>query len=237
MSSLVTTASPWTNETPTKKRISSIRKTVKAKPDFHEADDYDSNRENYQNLQSMTPTTIDETQTMQNERNTRVNDLLNKITSVDNNDDGKMGSFQPLANPNYQLKKDMDDNTMIMNSRPTYEMPTYAQASNSLKDMDSKFFSNTDNSRVLYSNYNKSYEPAVIKPFYPVQQSSSGNLKVANTGDSKLMEKINYMIHLLEEQQMEKTSNITEEFILYSFLGVFIIFIVDSFARSGKYTR
>ena len=55
--------------------------------------------------------------------------------------------------------------------------------------------------------------------------------------DDKLMEKINYMIHLLEEQQLEKTSNITEEFVLYSFLGVFIIFIVDSFARSGKYTR
>jgi hypothetical protein len=28
-----------------------------------------------------------------------------------------------------------------------------------------------------------------------------------------------------------------EEVILYSFLGVFIIFIVDSFARVGKYTR
>jgi hypothetical protein len=45
------------------------------------------------------------------------------------------------------------------------------------------------------------------------------------------------MIHLLEEQQNEKTNNITEEFILYTFLGVFIIFVVDSFARSGKYTR
>ena len=45
------------------------------------------------------------------------------------------------------------------------------------------------------------------------------------------------MIHLLEEQRTEKTSNITEEFILYTFLGVFIIFVVDSFARSGKYIR
>ena len=52
-----------------------------------------------------------------------------------------------------------------------------------------------------------------------------------------LMEKINYMIHMLEEQHNEKTSNITEEFLLYMFLGVFIIFIVDSFARAGKYIR
>jgi hypothetical protein len=52
-----------------------------------------------------------------------------------------------------------------------------------------------------------------------------------------LMEKINYMIHLLEEQQDEKSGSVTEEVILYSFLGIFIIFIVDSFYYVGKYTR
>ena len=45
------------------------------------------------------------------------------------------------------------------------------------------------------------------------------------------------MIHLLEEQKNEKTGSVTEELILYSFLGIFIIFIVDSFARVGKYVR
>ena len=57
------------------------------------------------------------------------------------------------------------------------------------------------------------------------------------TIDNTLLEKINYMIHMLEQQQNEKTSNITEEFILYTFLGVFIIFVVDSFSRTGKYIR
>lgn len=52
-----------------------------------------------------------------------------------------------------------------------------------------------------------------------------------------LMEKINYMIHLLEEQHDEKSGSVTEEVILYSFLGIFIIFIVDSFYYVGKYTR
>ena len=51
------------------------------------------------------------------------------------------------------------------------------------------------------------------------------------------MKKINYMINLLEEQQDEKTNNVTEEVVLYSFLGIFIIFVVDSFARVGKYVR
>lgn len=52
-----------------------------------------------------------------------------------------------------------------------------------------------------------------------------------------LMKKINYMIHLLEENKDEKTNNITEEVILYSFLGVFMIFLVDSFSKVGKYVR
>jgi hypothetical protein len=52
-----------------------------------------------------------------------------------------------------------------------------------------------------------------------------------------IMEKLNYMINLLEENHDERTGNVTEEVVLYSFLGVFIIFIADSFARVGKYTR
>jgi len=52
-----------------------------------------------------------------------------------------------------------------------------------------------------------------------------------------LLNKLNYMIHLLEEQQDEKTGNVLEEVVLYSFLGIFIIFIIDSFVRVGKYTR
>jgi hypothetical protein len=45
------------------------------------------------------------------------------------------------------------------------------------------------------------------------------------------------MINLLEEQQDERTNNVTEEVVLYSFLGIFIIFIVDSFSKVGKYVR
>lgn len=66
----------------------------------------------------------------------------------------------------------------------------------------------------------------------------------ANSGSSndgwnhdKILEKLNKMIHLLEEQQHEPTKHVTEEFILYTFLGVFIIFIVDSFSKNGKYIR
>jgi hypothetical protein len=52
-----------------------------------------------------------------------------------------------------------------------------------------------------------------------------------------MLQKLDHIISLLEDQQDEKTGHVTEELILYCFLGVFIIFIVDSFARAGKYVR
>lgn len=55
--------------------------------------------------------------------------------------------------------------------------------------------------------------------------------------DDLLIKKLNYMIHLLEEQKDDRTGNTAEEILLYSFLGVFMIFLVDSFTRVGKYVR
>jgi len=65
----------------------------------------------------------------------------------------------------------------------------------------------------------------------PINQFSN------NMSNNEIVEKMNYMIHLLEDQQVKKTEHVTEEIVLYSFLGIFTIFIVDSFARVGKYVR
>ena len=126
----------------------------------------------------------------------------------------------------------MDDNTEIKTYTPN--VPSYLQAMNDRKTVG-QYGANNMNAANL-SNYQLSYEaPAqlVNKPYY----ANMGIGQSSMPGESKLMEKINYMIHLLEEQGHEKTNNITEEFILYTFLGVFIIFVVDSFSRSGKYIR
>jgi hypothetical protein len=74
----------------------------------------------------------------------------------------------------------------------------------------------------------------VNKPYY--NTTTYGTQSIAGEQDI-LLQKLNYMIHLLEEKQDEKTNNVMEEVILYSFLGIFIIFVVDSFARVGKYVR
>ena len=44
-------------------------------------------------------------------------------------------------------------------------------------------------------------------------------------------------IKLPEEERDVKQGNVTEEVVLYCFLGVFVIFVVDSFAKVGKYVR
>ena len=72
--------------------------------------------------------------------------------------------------------------------------------------------------------------------YVPYYNEAQNNVNVSGNKD-KLFEKLNYMIHLLEENKEYKTQNVTEELILYMFLGIFVIFIVDSFARSGKYVR
>lgn len=74
------------------------------------------------------------------------------------------------------------------------------------------------------------------KKFVPYYNKLANSQEVSGDKDL-LLEKLNYMIHLLEDQQEEKTGHITEELILYTFLGVFVIFVVDSFARAGKYVR
>lgn len=63
--------------------------------------------------------------------------------------------------------------------------------------------------------------------------SSNGNI---NSND-ELLQKLNYTIYLLEEQRAQKSNYVTEEIILYIFLGIFIIFILDKFRQPGKYTR
>ena len=75
------------------------------------------------------------------------------------------------------------------------------------------------------------YQPLYEEPEYPMYD------KPLDQKESQLLEKLNYMIYLLEEQKDEKTGQVTEELILYVFLGVFVLFVLDSFFKTGKYSR
>lgn len=55
--------------------------------------------------------------------------------------------------------------------------------------------------------------------------------------EKPMLDKLNYVIHMLEEQQDQRTNTVAEDVVLYSFLGIFVIFVVDSFTKVGKYVR
>lgn len=95
--------------------------------------------------------------------------------------------------------------------------------------------------KMTHENFTAMTEGTYAHEYYnqvipPVPQQKMGHPQLSGAGN-ELVEKLNYMIHLLEEQHDEKVNNITEEIVLYSFLGVFVIFIVDSFVKVGKYIR
>lgn len=216
--SLLASASPWTNgnNTENKKRPSTMRKSLKSGgPDVYTSEE----------SIDQTPPTIQDVQIAHENRSNQVNNLIQKITTED--DGQHLANFNPMPNPIINHRKppleSRDTSGEIVQSNPFVPPPPSRSGSN---------YGANDSNLGKLSNYNTSYQPANI-PYYSKMGIGSG----AGGSSDKLMEKINYMIHLLEEQQNEKTNNITEEFILYTFLGVFMIYIADSFVRAGRYVR
>lgn len=155
-------------------------------------------------------------------------------------------SGEDIANP---LQKDFVKNTGILSAGSSFGhgrngtgggvIPTTP-----LDPMPMEYLRNSGYGGVKpYTDYESGYSTGVI-PSHLANYSypgMAGNLmpkEVEVTQDNNvLLEKISYMIYLLEQQKQEKKKNTTEEFVLYSFLGVFMIYVVDSFSRSGRYIR
>ena len=164
--------------------------------------------------------------------------LINNSNGYENeneneNDEGGLADFNPP--PRAQLAKNKMSNVSSEIPAPSlaavevdFEIPTQnlAQTQQQQQPSPRQYQLPLDYSNGMEGFNTKQYLPYLNQ----MDQPSGGN-------KDQLLEKLNYMIHLLEEQKDEKTGHVMEEVILYSFLGVFIIFIVDSFARAGKYTR
>jgi len=204
--SLISTASTWTNDNQTRKRVPTMKRmTAKIRP--------------YDNPSSSEPVGYNETDfaTTSEERSKTIQDMVNKLTTNEEHDD--LSDFNPIQPPELSEKKSEITNTYMDSGNL---MPKTIE-----KQQNDYMFHDPHLGGL--SNYNHSYQNKINdRPYYNASQGSD---------NSKLMEKLNYMIHLLEEQKYEKTSNMTEEFILYVFLGVFVIFTIDSFNKAGKYVR
>jgi hypothetical protein len=154
----------------------------------------------------------------------------------------KYPSIQSYNEDNIQKKVDFNKVNQVM--KAMNNLPTQHD-DNNLGDFQplAPPISSGVQSTILRENMSSmtSMPTDYIPPTPPIYSNYSNNHLVNSFQEPPekdvLMDKLNYMIHLLEEQQDEKTGNVTEEVILYSFLGIFIIFIVDSFYYVGKYTR
>ena len=132
-----------------------------------------------------------------------------------------------------EIKNEDDDEEDLADFNPPppaelTSLPVDKNDNNIDSDISPEAFNNIDISEEKIKQYYNNYIP-----YY----ENTTNVPNIHGSKDDLMKKLNYMIHLLEENKDEKTNNVTEELILYMFLGVFVIFVVDSFAKAGKYTR
>jgi hypothetical protein len=183
----------------------------------------------------------------------KVNSVIQSIhrsSLADSSEGADLGDFKPIAPPtsmgveNTKLRENFAHKNNLSNT-PNNNSNNNVNEYNPNDLLDNNTLAeNFLNSQQVKDYYNKllpTYQPTNTNSIegYKNYISTFNQGPASNTGDanSLLLEKLNYMINLLEEQKDERTNNVTEEVVLYSFLGIFIIFIVDSFARVGKYTR
>jgi len=166
----------------------------------------------------------------------KVNNILNTIHNSPPQDDDD-NNFKPIPPPNsVGVQKTIDNEKYYLEQNQSSKINKIDNNNNN------NFYDNNDND----TNYLKNNLP-INNINFPLLSSNDtyndnfnyqkyNNLQETNTNDV-LINKLNYMIQLLEEKNDEKTGNVLEEVILYSFLGIFIIFLVDTFTRLGKYKR
>lgn len=245
MNGLLSTASPWQNDSTTnsnaisKKRIPSLsicrNKTIKKNikqsnttlddiNDLENEDTIFNIKENFQteditSFSNSPQNTIESVQQDNQNRTSRVQQLINSMNIESDGQD--LANFKPIdySSNNSDTTTSSTSNNNYIPVKPLYSMNEQPSIiSNPYSSYRDVYLGDSKMGNVSYTN------PRNLGESMPLQSD-------------KLMEKINRMLHILEEQQFEPTKHITEEFILYTFLGIFVIYIVDSFTRAGKYIR
>ena len=156
----------------------------------------------------------------------------------------KIIPLNPLNNTNTNVNSNSNSNVNDFKGKEGFEVPQPLENDSlDMQELNQAFLNDAqvrDYYKKLSPTFNSSISGTNGKPSFSPEVRNSSNSSInsgINYGNDLLLTKLNYMINLLENQQDERTQNVTEEVVLYSFLGVFIIFVVDSFARVGKYIR
>ena len=218
---------------------------------FDENSNNNNDSDNYLNKKRQTHNKTQKKYPKENFDTEKVNSVLEKIHNeqkTDDEDDKKnyLGDFNPPPKSESsgvnktisteQMMNMTNQNDLMFRTLGRAPQPNY-QGGDNLDLNDYTNYGDNKSAEDYYKKVLPGYTPSrnpVNKPYHNMNNNMSNH---EAPSQDVLMQKLNYMISLLEDQQDEKTNNVTEEVILYSFLGIFIIFIVDSFAKVGKYVR
>lgn len=231
MSSLASYAAPFETEDDNlqiKKQNAIQQKRLRNNKTMKRRDNQNSNTINNPKLEAMM-TAIKKSIQPRTSATSSDNWLQEGDDEGDNDDDDEssndknMGTFTPISPP-HSASSDRLQNGMEVSSNHPVQSITHNQ------EMINK---NVESFSQLPGTYAKQYQQQYI-PYY---NQSSDDLSPNGANRDELLEKLHQIIFMLEEHKNNKNANSTEEIILYFFLGIFIIFIIDSFARVGKYVR
>lgn len=199
-------------------------------------DNINNNQESYISKKKRTKS-IKKQKTSYNEKIQQKNPIKNdKVQSamfqiynnMDSEDNEYLGDYDPIpSNPesagvNRTIEREEDDD-----SKENYANLNGEDDNEDNIDNDESINSHSDISNMYAESYYNQFMPQQPPTYQVPKRLDSDDI---NT-------KLAYLIELLEQEKKEKTDHMTEEIILYGFLGVFVIYVVDSFVRIGKYTR
>ena len=181
----------------------------------------------------------------------KINMLLKTLQEMDDDDASNLSTFHPPPKPvssGVSKTTDMVDTPEITqpvrattSTAPGLELNnlkyTYPEQS-SIETYYQKYIPSYGAGSEGYTNRGPGGDQ--IRPHVRPDAPSQPGTIYDNThlgNDRILTDKLNYMIHLLEDKQDVKSNSRLDELMLYCLLGIFTIFLVDSFSRVGKYVR
>ena len=136
-----------------------------------------------------------------------------------------------------KFKKEKEDENNISNIHKNIKL----ENDNTLADFyDSELKQTLEKEKAMKEYVQDNY----ITDDYLIKNNESLNIvardrkpQISMMGQDDVLTKLNYIIDLFEDQKEIRTSQKNEEIVLYCFLGIFMIYVLDSFVSVGKYSR
>jgi hypothetical protein len=175
--------------------------------------------------------------------------MLNNINNINNINDENgesdgLGNFYPLSKSNNGVNGNgvngngVNGNGVNGNGVNGNNVNNNENPKNMDPNEDSNKLDDSPETINGYSYSKNSFIEDSYKQYTPLNNDYGLNSNsLSGYGNDALLKKLDTILHILEEQHDEKTNYVTEELILYIFLGIFIIYVIDSFVRAGKYIR